>query len=149
MIRLALELVLAILTLCGVTFYLIALWGAHLFRRMTRTGPSPAFSPPVSILKPLKGMDDETYAALRSHCLQEYGPYQIIFGVNDAGDSAVPLAQRLTSEFPNVDIRLLVCSEIFGANRKAGNLIQMLRAAKYQYIVVNDEIGRASCRERV
>jgi ceramide glucosyltransferase len=138
MIRLALELVLAILTLCGVAFYLIALWSAHLFRRRAQTGHSSAFSPPVSILKPLKGMDDETYAALRSHCVQDYGPCQIIFGVNDSADSAVPLVQRLASEFPHIDIRLMVCSEVFGANRKASNLIQMLRDAKYQYILVND-----------
>jgi ceramide glucosyltransferase len=138
MIRLALELVLALLTVCGLAFYLIALWSAHLFRRTNRTGQCAAFSPPVSILKPLKGIDDETYAALRSHCVQEYGSYEIIFGVNDDGDSAVPLVQRLASEFPDADIRLVVCSEVFGANRKASNLIQMLREAKYQYILVND-----------
>ena len=138
MIHLALELVLALLTVCGLAFYLMALWSAHLFRRMTRTGPSCAFSPPVSILKPLKGMDDETYAALRSHCIQEYGPYEIIFGVNDASDPAVALVQRLASEFPHTDIRLVVCSEVFGANRKASNLIHMLRETKYQYLLVND-----------
>jgi|SRR4051794_25465642 ceramide glucosyltransferase len=138
MIRLALELVLALFTVCGLAFYLIALWSAHLFRRMTGMGGSSAFSPPVSILKPLKDIDDQTYAALRSHCVQEYGSYEIIFGVNDGSDPAIPLVQRLASEFPHADIRLVVCSEIFGANRKASNLVQMLREAKHECILVND-----------
>ena len=90
MLHLAIEAALALLTLCGIVFYLIALWSAHDFRRQDEPQLGSVSLPPVSILKPLKGSDTETYAALRSHALEEYGAYEILFGVNDATDEAVP-----------------------------------------------------------
>jgi ceramide glucosyltransferase len=132
----AVQLVLAVLTLCGITFYLLALWSTYFFRR--RQQPIATTYSPVSILKPLKGADADSYEALRSHCLQEYGPYQIVFGVNDATDAAVPIVRRLITEFPSVDMQLVICTEVFGANRKVSNLIHLLRKAKYEHILVND-----------
>ena len=130
------QVVLAVLTLCGIAFYLLALWSTYLFRRGQQ--PIADSSLFVSILKPLKGADSATYSALRSHCLQEYRDYQIIVGVNDASDAAIPVVRRLIDEFPGLDIRLVICSEIFGANRKVSNLIHLLREARYDYILVND-----------
>jgi ceramide glucosyltransferase len=89
-------------------------------------------------LKPLKGADATTYAALRSHCLQSYPAYEIIFGVNDESDPAIPLVHRLTAEFPSLPIQLVVCAEVLGANRKVSNLIYMLRQAKHSWLLVND-----------
>lgn len=138
MLRIAAEVVLAFLSLCGIAFYLIALWSAFLFQREKQPGFPASALPPVSILKPLKGADSQTYAALRSHCGQDYGAYQIVFGVNDAGDGAVPVVRRIITEFPNLDIRLMVCSEVLGANRKVSNLIHLLREARYPHVLVND-----------
>ncbi|HVH85283.1 MAG TPA: bacteriohopanetetrol glucosamine biosynthesis glycosyltransferase HpnI [Terriglobales bacterium] len=135
----AFQVVLAVLTLCGIAFYLLALLAlrsTYLFRRGQQ--PVADSSLAVSILKPLKGADSETYSVLRSHCLQEYRDYQIIFGVNDASDAAIPVVRRLIDEFPGLDIRLVICSEVFGANRKVSNLIHLLREAKYKHILVND-----------
>ena len=67
--------------------------------------------PPVSILKPLKGTDPDIYESFRSHCLQDYPEYEIIFGVSDAGDPAVASVEQLQREFPDRTIRLVVCSE--------------------------------------
>src|SRR6185312_4463288 len=66
------------------------------------------------------------------------GEYQIIFGVNDSADPAVPLVQKLIAEFPARDIRLVICAEVFGNNRKVSNLIHLLREAKYEFVLVND-----------
>jgi ceramide glucosyltransferase len=94
---------------------------------------------PVSILKPLKGCDPEMFEAFRSHCLQTYdAPYEIIFGVNDAYDEAIPAVERLKKEFPGHAISLVVCPEVLGANRKVSNLAQMLRRAQYAHVLVND-----------
>lgn len=103
-----------------------------------QTVPPPAAFP-VSILKPLKGCDPEMYEAFRSHCLQQYeSPYEIIFGVNDAEDEAIPFVRRLQQEFPQHAISLVVCAEVLGANRKVSNLVQMMRQAKYAHVLVND-----------
>jgi ceramide glucosyltransferase len=138
MLRSTIEVALALLTLCGLAFSVLALWSARQFL-LTRKHQSAAdLLPPVSILKPLKGADSETYSALRSHCLQNYGPYEILFGVNDDSDDAVPLVRRLMTEFPNLGMRLIVCSEVFGANRKVSNLVHLLRHARYSHVLVND-----------
>jgi ceramide glucosyltransferase len=136
MLRHAIELLLAALTLCGVTFYLIALWSAYLFRHETPI--QSASLPPVSILKPLKGADETTYAALRTHCEQDYPGYEIIFGVNDSADEAVPVVRKLIAEFPGCGMQLVVCSEVLGANRKVSNLVHLLRDSKYPHVLVND-----------
>src|SRR5690242_8784997 len=105
-----LQLVLALFTLCGIAFYLLALRSTHAFRR--RPAPTASGSPAVSILKPLKGSQSTSYEALRSHCVQQYGNYQIIFGVNDGTDDAIPVVRRLIEEFPSVDMRLVICTEV-------------------------------------
>ena len=138
MLHLAIEATLALLTVCGIAFYLIALWSARDFQHEKKSGLGPGSLPPVSILKPLKGADLQTYAALRSHCEQDYEAYEVLFGVNDATDEAVPLVRKLMEEFPNRELTLMVCAEIFGLNRKVSNLIHLLRRAKYQHVLVND-----------
>ncbi len=138
MLHSAIEILLAVLSLSGLAFYLVALASAYSFHREVKHAALPDFSPPVSILKPLKGADADTYEALRSHCLQDYGQYEILFGVNDANDAAIPIVNRLIAEFPGLWMRLIVCSEVLGANRKVSNLIHLLREAKYNHILVND-----------
>jgi ceramide glucosyltransferase len=130
-------------------YYLFCLWSAVLFTRRNAGGGARATQtawnlPPVSILKPLKGLDPEIYESFRSHCLQEYPEYEIIFGVNDASDEAVASVQRLQCEFPQRAIRLVVCADKLGENVKVSNLEQMLQAARYQYLIVNDSDIRVS-----
>ena len=138
MLRSTIEIALVLLTLCGLAFSVLALWSARHFLRSRKQVPGADPLPPVSILKPLKGADASTYSALRSHCLQDYGQYEILFGVNDESDEAVPLVHRLMAEFPRLDIRLIVCSQVFGTNRKVSNLIHLLRESRYAHVVVND-----------
>ena len=94
--------------------------------------------PPISILKPLKGTDPEIYESFRSHCLQDYPEYEIIFGVSDPDDPAIESVQELQAEFPNRRIQLMVCPKILGANVKVSNLTQMVSEAHYDYLIVND-----------
>jgi ceramide glucosyltransferase len=94
--------------------------------------------PPVSILKPLKGTDPDIYESFRRHCLQDYPEYEIIFGVSDPDDPAIASVQHLQREFPERSIRLVVCPNRLGANVKVSNLEQMLSAARYQHLLVND-----------
>ena len=120
-------------------YYLIVLWSAAAFARAGKSARSlPAQLPPVSILKPLKGIDPEIYQSFRSHCLQDYPEYEIIFGVSDPEDPAVASVEELRREFPDRSIQLIVCKEILGPNVKVSNLAQMVPSARYEYLIVND-----------
>jgi len=122
-------------------YYLVCLWGASTFlrARKTRRDAVPIqVLPPVSVLKPLKGVDPEIYESFRSHCLQDYPEYEIIFGVSDPNDPAIASVERLKKEFPQMPIHTLVCANRLGPNVKVSNLEQMLQGARYEHIVVND-----------
>jgi ceramide glucosyltransferase len=125
---------------CCSAYYLLCLWSASVFlRRVAGEGSLPAQAlPPVSILKPLKGTDPEIYQSFRSHCLQDYPEYEIIFGVSDPSDPAVSSVRQLQREFPALNIRLIVCRKTLGANVKVSNLAQLLAEARYQHLLVND-----------
>ena len=122
-------------------YYLLCLWSARAFLRerkaVGRVRPTQAM-PPVSILKPLKGTDPDIYEIFRSHCLQDYPGYEIIFGVSDPDDPAAASVLQLQREFPERSIRLVVCRDRLGANVKVSNLEQMLSVARYQHLLVND-----------
>ena len=89
-------------TAACLVYYGICLWSAlrFLFERRKHFVKDASFRPAISILKPLKGMDPEIEQSLRSHCIQEYPVYEIIFGVSDLQDPAVPLVRQLQQEFP-------------------------------------------------
>ncbi len=97
-----------------------------------------AFQPPVTILKPVCGLDEGLLENLRSFCRQDYPAYQIVFGVHDTDDPAVPLVRQLIRENPDVDITLVVDGNINGVNRKASNLDNMYRRAKHDYLIIAD-----------
>jgi ceramide glucosyltransferase len=134
------QITIALLAVLGTLFYLIAIYSALAFlissRRARRKGT--AFTPPVTLLKPVRGTDLGAYECFRSHCVQDYPEYEIIFGVGDENDPAIPLIEKLMAEFPERKIRLIVCSKRFGMNRKLNNVLQMLPEARYQHFVLND-----------
>jgi ceramide glucosyltransferase len=134
-------------------YCLLVLASARSFRRYARRyAQLPEFAPPVSILKPVKGFDPGMYEAFRSHCLQEYaGEYELIFGAGSEDDPAVEAVHRLIDEFPQRQIRLVVCPRRLGANGKISNLIQMLPEARHDFLLINDSDIRVSLKylERV
>jgi ceramide glucosyltransferase len=135
--------------LASLGYCALCLWSAVKFLRERQAGEGPIRLrsgqvrptqpvPPVSILKPLKGTDPQMYESLRSHCLQDYPEYEIIFGVSEANDPALQFVERVKSEFPRHAIRVVLCGQKLGANIKVSNLAQMLPNARYQHLVVND-----------
>ena len=133
----ALEIVTALATAGSLAYYILCLWSAARFLRKPRNAAGP-FLPPVAILKPLKGTDPEMYENFRSHCLQDYPEYEIIFGISEADDPAAKLVEQLKSEFPQRAIQLVVCPRRLGTNTKVSNLAQMLQHARYEHLIVND-----------
>ena len=127
--------------LASVAYYALCMWSALAFLRQREAGSQEHASeslPPVSILKPLKGTDPQMYESFRSHCMQDYPQYEIIFGVSEADDPAIPLVERLKAEFPERAIRLVFCGKSLGANTKVSNLAQILPETRYEHLIVND-----------
>jgi ceramide glucosyltransferase len=131
-------------------YYVLCLWSAARFLRernaadestpqaLDADGVLVRALQPVSILKPLKGTDPKMYESFRSHCLQDYPEYEIIFGVSDANDPAIESVKALQREFPDRRIQLVISPKILGANVKVSNLAQMLPEARHDYLIVND-----------
>jgi len=143
------ELIATLGCLSSSVYYLVCLWSAAAFvrvRKASQAGPEPVErgdrstlnTLPVSILKPLKGTDPDIYESFRSHCLQDYPEYEIVFGVSDPNDSAIVSVQQLQKEFPSRAVHLVVASNQLGANLKVSTLAQMLQAARYEHLIVND-----------
>src|SRR5439155_11353357 len=127
----------AIAGICGILFCCLSLYVAARFRARRGSGVSN-FTPSVSLLKPLCGVDPHAYESLRSHCVQDYPEFEIVFGVADSDDPVVPFVRDLMREFPRLRIQIVVCSRTTGMNFKVSNLVQMLAVARYECVVIND-----------
>ena len=93
---------------------------------------------PMTLLKPLHGDEPLLEHALATVCAQDYPAFQIVFGVQDPEDSAIPVVERLRAAFPAVDIALVIDPTAHGPNRKVGNLMNMLPAAKHDVLAIAD-----------
>src|ERR1700676_2763040 len=117
-------------------YYLLAIFASLTFSRgaRVRAAPTPTFEPPVSILKPLHGVDFASYENYASFCAQDYPEYEILFAVNGESDPAVAVVKRLIADYPQRHIILLIGAEYFGANQKVNNLARLTREAKYEVL---------------
>jgi ceramide glucosyltransferase len=119
-------------------YYLAATLAALRFFRRERAQNLRTYTPPVSMLKPVRGCDFATWENYASFCNQNYPDYEILFAVNDAADPAVPQIQRLIAEFPTHKIKLLIGAENLGANRKVNKLARLSREAHHEILVLTD-----------
>lgn len=145
--------IIAILTVAAfpLIYYLLACVAAWRFSH-EEVKPTAKFEPPVSILKPLHGVDFASYENYVSFCTQDYPDYEILFAVGDPGDAAVPMVQRIIMDFPARQIRLLIGAEVFGANRKVNSLARLAREAKHEILALSDgdvRVGPRYLREVV
>ena len=143
---------LLILEATPLVYYALAIVVAVRFFRRQRGRPLPEYAPPVSLLKPVRGVDFGSYENFASFCQQDYPEYEILFAVNDDQDPAVPLIQRIVEEFQDRRIRLLVGAEHLGANRKVNKLARLAREARHAVLVLTDgdvRVGPMYLREVV
>src|SRR5919198_5219108 len=132
-----LKLLLTGTTIAACAFYLLSLLAALRFFQGKNVACSGELQP-VSILIPLCGADAGAYNSYAAFCRQDYPGYQIVFGVRDPLDTAIPIVRRLIADFPEQDITLVICSKTIGANLKVSNLYNMLAYVKYEWLVVVD-----------
>lgn len=120
------------------TIYCVAaMYCARDFFRSAASGAA-RFEPPVTILKPLRGLDPEAYENFASFCRQKYPRFQLVFGAEDPEDPAVAVARRVAADHPDVDIRIVVGRARPSANPKVGCLAGMLPEADHPFILVSD-----------
>ena len=122
-----------------VYYALAILSGWKYFRRLKQLPPfDRTFAPPVSILKPVRGVDREAYANFASMCALDYPEYEIVFAVGETDDPVISLIEKLRREFPTTAIRLVAGVEQIGFSPKMNNLCRLVKEAKYDLLVIND-----------
>lgn len=107
-------------------------------RPASRYKQLPETWPPVTILKPVHGLEKNQRENLRSTCLQDYPEFQVVFSVQDPDDEAIPLLREIQSEFGIERVTVAVESFRPGTNGKINNMIGGLRHARHDVLVISD-----------
>src|SRR5271154_4327344 len=130
---------LLLLALASFAYYVVAIVAALRFFRSRYAAVLPSnFAPPISILKPIYGLDRETYENYASFCTQDYPDYEILFCVSDEHDPAIPVIAKLARDFPDRRINLLIGSEPRGVSDKGNKLCRMAREARDEILAVSE-----------
>src|ERR1700683_1430725 len=103
-------------------YYLLSIYSSWLYFRQPPSAPDPSFTPPVSILKPFRGLDPDAYENLASFCRLDYPEFEIVFCIDPEDAAIQSVIARLTVEFPQCRIRVLYGSGRVAANDKVAKL---------------------------
>jgi ceramide glucosyltransferase len=130
------KLILIALTVASWVYWLLAWWWVRTF---FKSGPIEAidYTPPVTILKPVKGLDPQAYENFASFCRQDYPDFELIFGVADKDDPVIPVIEQLQRDFPERQIRLIIAPAT-RVNRKASLLQAVSAHVRHEVLVVSD-----------
>ena len=124
------------LALCSLFYVAFAIMRVLAFSR--RAWPAQAPTPPVTVLKPVCGMEEGLYENLRSFCEQDYPEYQVIFGVSDPDDPALAVIEKLIQALPEKDLSVVINERLIGVNRKVSNLANIYEKAKHNVLAIAD-----------
>ena len=114
-------------------------------REAASSPSSPAgFCPPISILKPLKGLDDDLADNLTTFCNQAYPAYEIIFALEERNDPAIKLARAIKKRYPHKKISIVVKQRHYALNPKVDNLITAYEASQFPYFLISDSDVRVA-----
>src|SRR6266852_8494127 len=109
------------------------------FRAQRRLPPrKDSIAPPVSILKPVRGVDHDAYGNFASYCRLDYPQYELVFAMADADDPVIPVIEKLQRDFPAMRIRFVTDVPRVGENNKVNSLCRLVKAASYDLLVMTD-----------
>jgi len=134
------EFVLLAIAAAPLAYYAIAIFSTWRFFRTARRAPpvGSGFTPAVSNLKPIRGVDPDAYANFASFCHQDYPEYELLFCVGDRDDPALPVIEDLRRAFPERSIRVLYGSGRDATNDKVAKLDRLVAEAAHQVVVISD-----------
>lgn len=121
----------------GSIFSLLCVLALARFMRRPAPTPQPSFRPPVTVLKPIYGLDKNLEDNLRALCRQDYPDYQVVVSVQREDDPALPLLRRLAADHPD-RVTLVVKASAPVVNGKVQNLVNGLAAARHEVLVISD-----------
>lgn len=98
------------------------------------------FTPGISILKPVRGLNPGDMDNFRSFFKLDYEDYEILFLIHqDAGeDPAVDAINKIIGEFPDVDARIIRTSKHVAVHEKVNNYIEGVENTKYDIVCITD-----------
>lgn len=136
----ALRIVFLVLVLAAISYYLIAIVAGFLWARDRKSQRALGlnFTPPLSILIPVRGADADAYKNFASFCKQDYPAYEIIFGCREEHDSALPVLRKLQADFPAQKIEVVISPNEIGHNAKVSNLQNIFAHATHDHLVIVD-----------
>lgn len=121
---------------CGIVYLAVALVATLRFVPV-REG-APIYSPGITVLKPIHGLEVELFENLCSFCDQRYESFQVIFGVQRSDDPALPVIRRVMERYPHLDLRLVIDESPFAGNPKMANVAAMMHFVKHPIVVIAD-----------
>jgi ceramide glucosyltransferase len=133
----AIVLSVAALPLAYDLFIVYSAFRARRFFRMRRTLADDV-QPRVSVLKPVRGLDRDSFENFATFCRQDYPEYEVVFAVDDESDPAIEVVRRLIASHPDRSIRLLIGAPELGSSSKANKLCRLVREARHDLIVISD-----------
>jgi ceramide glucosyltransferase len=128
-------------------YYLLVIYSSWRFFRRSSDSDSAGvsnFTPPVSNLKPIRGIDPEAYENFASFCRQDYPDYELLFCVGEKDDPIVPVLEKLIRDFPERQIRILFGAQHNATNDKAAKLDRLVTEARHEFLVISDSDVRAT-----
>jgi ceramide glucosyltransferase len=121
-------------------YYLLALYCTVEYFSTLRLLPArdDSFAPPVSILKPVRGVDPGAYENFASYCRLDYPQYELVFAMADPHDAVIPVIEKLQKDFPGRAIRFVTDVPRVGENNKVNSLCRLVKEARYDLLVMTD-----------
>jgi ceramide glucosyltransferase len=134
------RMIVLLLAAVPLAYYLLSIYCiVDYFRSMRKLPPrDDSFTPPASILKPVRGLDPGAYDNFASYCRLNYPLYELIFATADPKDPAIPVIEKLQKDFPERQIRFVTGVERLGENNKVNNLCRLVKEAVYDLLVMTD-----------
>ncbi len=135
---------LVLISFCAIGYLLFANFCIVELRKNRKRSRIPSsFTPPVTVLKPICGLEHGMDENLRSFCQQDYPEYQIIFGLHGDDDTAIPVIEKIIQDYPELNLGMVIDTRLHGSNYKVSNLINMFPSAKHDILLVADSDMRA------
>ncbi len=119
-------------------YYSLVLFSSWRFFRQPASLRDNAFTPPVSILKPFRGLDPDAYENLASFCRQDYPDYELVLCIDPDDEMVLQVVEQVKRDFPQRSIRVLSGPGRIATNDKVAKLVRLVAEAQHEIVVISD-----------